>query len=48
MNQQGNWPVVRGGSWLGLPDGCRSAFRNGNVPGYRSFDFGFRVKKKVL
>ena len=37
--------VNRGGSWVNLAWGCRSAYRYGNSPGYRSLlhDLGFRL-----
>jgi formylglycine-generating enzyme required for sulfatase activity len=35
--------VLRGGSWIGDPLDCRSAFRFWGVPGYRSSDVGFRL-----
>ena len=35
--------VIRGGSWLTLPDYCRSAFRYFNTRDFRYFDIGFRV-----
>jgi formylglycine-generating enzyme required for sulfatase activity/tRNA A-37 threonylcarbamoyl transferase component Bud32 len=35
--------VLRGGSWHYIPVYCRSAFRFGNVPGSRNFNFGFRL-----
>jgi formylglycine-generating enzyme required for sulfatase activity len=37
--------VIRGGGWLGIPRGLRSAYRYGLVPGYRGFDLGFRVAR---
>jgi formylglycine-generating enzyme required for sulfatase activity len=35
--------VLRGGSWRDVPWSCRSAFRHRSAPGYRNFNFGFRV-----
>ena len=35
--------VMRGGSWLDIPDGCRSAPRNSGTRDYRSNAVGFRV-----
>lgn len=35
--------VIRGGSWLGLPSGLRSAYRAGNFPGNRFDYLGFRL-----
>jgi len=39
----GSSRVYRGGSWDYTAEICRSAYRNGNVPSYRYFNFGFRV-----
>lgn len=35
--------VRRGGSWLGLPRSCRSAYRRNDLPAFRNFIYGFRV-----
>jgi uncharacterized protein (TIGR02996 family) len=35
--------VVRGGSWINIPQDCRAALRNWNAPGHRLSGFGFRV-----
>ncbi|MGF1488268.1 MAG: SUMF1/EgtB/PvdO family nonheme iron enzyme, partial [Prochloraceae cyanobacterium] len=35
--------VIRGGSWLGSPTNCRSAYRNYYDPGNRDSNIGFRV-----
>jgi formylglycine-generating enzyme required for sulfatase activity len=35
--------VRRGGSWVNIPRDCRSACRYYDDPGYRPYDFGFRV-----
>ncbi len=35
--------VLRGGSWLGNPDSCRSAYHNWSIPDYRFNDIGFRI-----
>jgi formylglycine-generating enzyme required for sulfatase activity len=40
---QGSSRVVRGGSWGGNGDYCRSAFRNYHSPGLASIGLGFRV-----
>jgi formylglycine-generating enzyme required for sulfatase activity len=37
--------VNRGGCWRLSPQRCRSAFRAGNAPGYRSTLLGFRVAR---
>ena len=41
--ENANRRVVRGGSWLFDPEGCRSASRHDVVPGDRSPFIGFRV-----
>ena len=35
--------VLRGGSWNLDAWGCRSAYRNGDVPAYRNWFYGFRL-----
>ncbi len=35
--------MLRGGSWINFPRGCRSANRFSNAPGGRFSDVGFRV-----
>jgi formylglycine-generating enzyme required for sulfatase activity len=37
--------VVRGGSWCGTPEDCRSSNRMGFAPDGRMFSLGFRVCK---
>ncbi len=39
--------VNRGGSWVSIPGGLRSANRDGNGPGYRSYSLGFRVARTL-
>lgn len=39
----GTHKVKRGGSWIGAGENCRSANRNRDQPGHRSFIIGFRV-----
>ncbi|MGI9494182.1 MAG: SUMF1/EgtB/PvdO family nonheme iron enzyme [Geminicoccaceae bacterium] len=39
--------VLRGGSWSGVPDGLRSADRNGNYPVNRVDTVGFRVSRTL-
>ncbi|MEZ5594077.1 MAG: bifunctional serine/threonine-protein kinase/formylglycine-generating enzyme family protein [Gammaproteobacteria bacterium] len=39
--------VIRGGSWFNVAGNCRSAFRSSWLPGYRSYDLGFRVARTV-
>lgn len=39
----GSFRVFRGGSWLGSPESCRSAYRGGNGPGGRYDNGGFRL-----
>jgi len=40
---QGNYRVVRGGSWFNDPKYCRAAFRVGNIPSDSDNYIGFRV-----
>ena len=40
---EGQYRVLRGGSWRNEPRRCRSAYRNRNLPEFRSNYFGFRV-----
>jgi formylglycine-generating enzyme required for sulfatase activity len=39
----GSLRVYRGGSWIGVASGCRSAHRLGNGAGVRNGDLGFRL-----
>ena len=39
--------VIRGGGWGSKPQVVRSAFRNGNTPGYRIVNLGFRVARTL-
>ena len=39
----GSIRVLRGGSWHNGAKGCRVSYRNGNTPGSRPYDSGFRV-----
>jgi formylglycine-generating enzyme required for sulfatase activity len=41
--ETGSDRVLRGGSWGGRAGGCRSAYRDGGTPGYRSNIAGFRL-----
>ena len=41
--QDQDYRLLRGGSWLSTPWGCRSAFRNCGIPDSRYSDNGFRV-----
>ena len=43
--ESGSYRVVRGGSWLGDADDCRSACRNGYDPGGRGSALGFRLSR---
>jgi len=38
----GSGRVCRGGRWFGDAGSVRSAFRNGDDPGFRFYDLGFR------
>ena len=40
---RGDYRVRRGGGWGNGAQDCRAAFRFYSSPGYRSFDFGFRL-----
>lgn len=42
---EGSLRVFRGGSWDNRPGNCRSAFRDGDVPSYRSLSLGFRLAR---
>ena len=35
--------LLRGGSWLDFPGYCHSAYRSGNRPAIRDYNYGFRV-----
>jgi formylglycine-generating enzyme required for sulfatase activity len=39
--------VIRGGSWLSIPDDLRAAERNSCSPDYNAFDIGFRLVSPV-
>lgn len=39
----GSLQVLRGGSWRNSAATCRVSFRTGGIPGYRNYDYGFRV-----
>jgi formylglycine-generating enzyme required for sulfatase activity len=39
--------VIRGGCWHSLSRSCRAASRSRYVPGYRSYDLGFRLARSV-
>ncbi len=43
----GSGRVYRGGSWSGSAGHCRSAYRSGFAPGYRSVDLGFRLASRA-
>lgn len=42
-NQRETYKLLRGGSWNYVPRSCRSAFRNGIIPGLVNNSVGFRV-----
>ncbi len=37
--------VIRGGSWIWVAGFCRAAYRNGDAPGFRIHDLGFRLAR---
>jgi len=37
--------VIRGGGWISPAWYCRSALRNGNLPGFGNFNLGLRVSR---
>ena len=39
----GSYRVRRGGSWNSNASNCAVSFRNYDIPGYRSYYYGFRV-----
>jgi len=39
--------VVRGGGWRDVAQRCRSARRNGDAPGDRDREVGFRLSRSV-
>ncbi len=41
--RSGRSRVIRGGSWGSPARGCRSAFRDGDEPGSRGVNLGFRL-----
>lgn len=43
--ESGSFRVIRGGSWRGDAEDCRSACRSGDDPGGRDFDLGFRLAR---
>ena len=43
----GSIRVLRGGDWYVVWGYCRSADRNGVVPGVRSYDLGFRLVRTI-
>jgi len=45
--ERGSWRVVRGGSWWGTPEDCRSANRLGYAPQRRLETIGFRVCRVI-
>lgn len=45
--EAGSLRVVRGGSWISLPDACRSAARAAYPPGSRSVLIGFRLARNA-
>lgn len=41
-----NYYILHGGGWNDDAIHCRTAYRDFNTPGYRSFNVGFRLIKK--
>ncbi|OBQ31742.1 MAG: hypothetical protein AN487_23680, partial [Anabaena sp. CRKS33] len=41
--RSGDIKLLRGGSWISKPQGCRSGDRNNNLHPFRISGFGFRV-----
>jgi formylglycine-generating enzyme required for sulfatase activity len=41
----GRFRVCRGGSWFSVGRDCRSAYRPGDEPDYRSYSLGFRLSR---
>ena len=41
-NEQKDWRVLRGGSWMNGPRRCRAAFRYSAPPNHSGYDVGFR------
>ncbi len=44
-HQNGENRVLRGGSWINDARNCRAANRNGNPPGNRNENIGFRLSR---
>jgi formylglycine-generating enzyme required for sulfatase activity len=45
--QSNEYRVLRGGCWYGFPGGCRSAYRDGDVPAIRDYFFGVRCSFRL-
>ena len=45
LGASGTKRVLRGGSWINNGRNCRSANRNGNTPGNRNHNIGFRLAR---
>ncbi len=39
--------VVRGGSWFGIPQNLRAAYRSWNTPDFRNYNVGFRLSRTL-
>ena len=46
--RDGQFRVLRGGSWFVNPGSLRASDRSGGVPGFRSVDLGFRCVREVI
>ena len=43
--REGYYLVLRGGSWISIGNSLRVAYREGELPGNRYFNFGFRCAR---
>ena len=46
QGQEGSNRVIRGGSWKSHAQQVRAAYRNGNTPGNRNNNLGFRLARE--
>ncbi len=45
--EQGDYRVFRGGGWFNYAQFCRAALRGSFAPGYRNYNFGFRLVRPL-